>query len=176
MRTKRHHKTPQWTDSDRFTHIDVLLASPTEPMPADEVSRRVAIASHYLDELLTAPAPSVLAWRCCAMVGNVMEVLLDLGVVQDPDALLAEAFQALRVAATRNVSTGAAIRLTGPGIVAVRTLFREYGEILAQLPHRTVINAYRQTERRLRSIDAGVKRPGDYVAQIDGRSHTGSAP
>lgn len=170
MSTKRNHKRPRVPDGDRFTLVHELMASPVDPMPADEAAGRVRVAQHYLDELLTAPAPSVLAWRCCAMVGNVMEVLLELDIVQDPDVLLAEAFQALREAATRNVSTGAPIRLTGPGIVAVRTLFREYGEILAQLPHRTVINAYRQTERRLYAVDAGIKRAGDYVAQIDGRA------
>jgi hypothetical protein len=149
-----------------FTLMDEMLASPTEPMPADDAASRVAAALHHLERLATEPAPNVMEWRVCAMVGNFMEVLLELGIAQDPDGLLVDAFAALRAAAERNLRAGKTIRLTGPGLVAIRGLIRDFAEILEQAPHRTIIRAFRETDKRVRSLDRGGRRPSDYVAQV----------
>lgn len=166
----RRKRTYRLDPRDSFTMIDELMASPTEPMPAAMAADRVATAMRHFQQITTALAPTSLDWRCCAMIGNIMEVLLELEIVQDPDKLLQDAFQALRAAAGRNIAKGLAIRLDGPGMASVRTLIEQYGEILAAAPHRTIINAYRQTERRMVAMDAGKLRAGDYMAQIDGRA------
>ncbi len=102
MSTRRKKLPPPGRAGDSFTFMDELMASPIEPMPASDVASRVAAAQFHLERLATAPEPSVMDWRVCAMVGNVLEVMIELEIAQDPDGLLAEAFAALRAAGLRH--------------------------------------------------------------------------
>jgi hypothetical protein len=56
---------------------------------------------------------------------------------------------------------GGAIRLDGPGILAVRSVLEDYAAALEQLPHRTMVACHRETERRIAEIHAGHRRPHD---------------
>ena len=53
------------------------------------------------------------------------------------------------------------IRLDGPGIQAVRAVLEDYSAMLDVLPHRTVVQCHRKTERRMRKILYGVRQPHD---------------
>lgn len=171
MSTRRKRLPPPSRPGDMFTLMDEMLASPVNPMPVEDAAQRVAAALLHLERLATEPEPSVMDWRVCAMVGNFMEVLLELGIAQDPDGLLDDAFAELRAAAERNLRAGKTIRLTGTGLVKVRALIRDFGDILAEAPHRTMIRAFRETDKRVRSLDRGGARPTDYVVQLGaGRS------
>lgn len=167
MSTRRKRTPPVGRPGDMYTLMDEMLASPTAPMPASDAASRVAAALHHLERLATEPTPGVMDWRVCAMIGNVMEVMLELGLAQDPDGLLVDAFAELRAAAERNLRAGKTIRLSGTGLVKVRGLIRDFGDILEQAPHRTMIRVFRETDKRVRSLDRGGVRPTDYVAQIN---------
>lgn len=168
MSTRRKGTPRKFAASDMFTLAEVLVASPVDPMPAWDREKRKADADTHLIQLALADKPSILDWRVVAMCGNVVQVLLQQGAVQDEDGLLEEALQALREAATRTVQAGANIRLSGPGLSAVRSLVGQWGKLLDVLPHRTVLQAFREVHRRLVLMDAGQRQPGDFLAQIDG--------
>lgn len=167
MSHRRKQPARHFDHREMFTLAEVLTASPTEPMPAWDAQKRHADTARHFDNLAAAPEPTALDWRTVAMAGNVIEVLLERDILQDPDGLLAEAFAALRAAAYRARDLGK-IRLDGPGLVAVRAMVREWGEILAQCPHRTLLQAFREVYRRIQARDAGALRDGHLAAQLDG--------
>ncbi len=164
-RRKQHNR--RFDAREMFTLTDVLLASPTQPMPAADARQRHAATVHHLEQLATAPAPSPLDWRTVAMAGNVLEILLEQGVAQDPDGLLREAFDAMRAAARRHTTAGV-IRFSGPELRAVRAMVRDWGEILEMCPHRTLLQAFRRVYSDIQNRDASAIRNGDLVTQLDG--------
>jgi hypothetical protein len=159
-------KPARFNDREMFTLTEVLLASPVGPMPAADARQRYASTLVHLERLATAPDPSALDWRTVAMAGNVIEVLLGQGVVQDPDGLLYQAFEAMRAAARRHAA-GGAIRFTGPELVAVRAMVRDWGEILEQCPHRTLLQAFRRVYSDIQKSDASALQTGHLAAQLD---------
>lgn len=167
MSTRR--KPARFDAREMFTLTDVLLASPTAPMPAADARTRHRATEHHLDRLAAAPDPSSLDWRTVAMAGNVLEVLLGQGIAQDPDGLLYQAFEAMRAAARRHAA-GGAIRFTGPELVAVRAMVRDWGEILEQCPHRTLLQAFRRVYSDIQKSDASALQTGHLAAQLDGWS------
>lgn len=155
----KHPRQPAYRRT--YTQLDVLLASPTEPMPE-------AIRRHQLTRMWSGLAaierdadPSPDDWRVCSDAVNLMESLVDAGWVEDAQGLLHDAVQALAQAGRRHVSSGAAIRLDAAGIQAVRAVLEDYAAALEQLSHRTMIEAHRATEARIRAIHQGHKRPHD---------------
>jgi len=167
MSHRRKQATNRFDHREMFTLAEMLIASPTGPMPAWDAQKRHADTLHHLEQLATAPAPTALDWRTVAMAGNVMEVLMDQGIVQDPDGLLYQAFEALRAAA-RRFSAGGHIRCTGPELVAVRAMVRDWGEILEACPHRTLIQAFRRVYADIQKRDASAIKDGHLASQLDG--------
>jgi hypothetical protein len=51
--------------------------------------------------------------------------------------------------------------LDGEGIVAVRSILRDYAELIDVLPARTMVRAHRLTERRIHEILDGKRRAHD---------------
>jgi hypothetical protein len=162
----RRRKTP--APKDAYTLVDELMASPTAPMSAADAAVRVNAARRALEHIQTADKPAVMDWRTCAMVGNVIEVMLERGSAQDPDGLLADAQRALRQASERAIREGVPIRLTGPGLTAVTWMIDSFEEMLAVAPHRMMIRAFRETDKRIRELDRGARRPGDYIIKRTG--------
>ena len=143
-----------------YSQLDLMLASPTEPMP--EASRRHQLTRMWggLAAIERGAAPSTDDWRVCSDAVNLMESLVTAGWVQDAQGLLADAVQALAQAGRRHLA-GGAIRLDAAGIQAVRAVLEDYAAALAQIDHRTMIYAHRATEARIRDIHAGRKRAHD---------------
>jgi uncharacterized protein YyaL (SSP411 family) len=108
----------------------------------------------------TSPAPTTDDWRVCSDAVNLMETLVGQGVVSDDSGLLMDAVEALAVAGKRHLK-GAPIRLDARGIQSVRAVLEDYAAVLDAVPARTVIRAHRATEKRIRDILKGKRRPHD---------------
>lgn len=165
MSTKRKGSPAPPKPGESLTLVDEMLASPTEPMPAADAATRVAVARLHLERLQTMPSPGVMDWRVCAMVGNVIEVMIEFDLAQDPDGLLQDAQAALLEASERALTKGAPLRFTGRGLTAVTWLVDAFEALLAEAPHRTMVRVFRETDKRMRALSQGRRRPGDYIAK-----------
>ena len=148
------------------------MASPTEPIPAEDRRHQLTRMYNGLAAMETAPAPTTRDWRVVSDTVNLMETLTvtnngwwigcDKEPVQVKDAsgLLMDAVTALAMAGRRNLA-GGAIRLDGAGIHAVRAILADYADLLDVLPARVMIRCHRLTEKRLHELMAGKRKPHD---------------
>jgi hypothetical protein len=143
-----------------YTLLDVMTASPTEPTPSPKRLHQLTRMYAGLRAIEQEHAPVTDDWRVCSDAVNLMETLVTQGHVADGSGLLMDAITALALAGRRHVA-GGAIRLDGPGILAVRSVLEDYAAALEQLPHRTMVACHRETERRIAEIHAGHCRPHD---------------
>jgi hypothetical protein len=143
-----------------YTLLDVMSASPTEPTPAPKRLHQLTRMYAGLRAIEQEDAPATDDWRVCSDAVNLMETLVTQRHVDDGSGLLMDAITALALAGRRHVA-GGAIRLDGPGILAVRSVLEDYAAALEQLPHRTMVACHRETERRIAEIHAGHRRPHD---------------
>ncbi len=142
--------------------LDTLFARPDAPMPADKRRHQLTRMYGGLHSLETAPAPTPDDWRVVSDAVNLMETLVqDMHVCEDASGLLPDAVAALALSGARHLETGAAIRLDGQGIQAVRAVLADYSELLETLSERTMTECHRRTERRVADIHAGRSRPHD---------------
>lgn len=154
-----------------YTLMDELMASEKQAMPKASQHYQVERFRAALTALERAPTPSVTDWRIVSDAVNLMETLIKegpwpmlgggVGEVEDGRGLLMDAITALAIAGARHQQEGKPIRLDGPGMLALRGLVEDYAEILAALPHRTMILAHRKTEKRMRDIFQGKRKPHD---------------
>jgi hypothetical protein len=144
----------------RYTLLDVLQASATEPMSASSRLHQLTRMYGGLHALETAPEPTTDDWRVCSDAVNLMETLVEMKVVEDGSGLLMDAITALAHAGRRH-REGHSLRLDAPGIKAVRSVLEDYASVLEQLPARTMLQAHRLTEKRIHDILQGRKRPHD---------------
>jgi hypothetical protein len=135
----------------QYSLLDVLAASPTEPVSTAHRLHQLTIMHQGLLSIETAPEPTVNDWRVCSDAVNIMETLVDMKVVEDSSGLLNDAIRALAEAGRRQKS-GKAMRLDALGIQAVRAVLADYGDVLEQVPARTIIQAHRLTEKRIHEI------------------------
>lgn len=145
---------------ETYTHWHVLLASPTEPMPAAKRLHQLTAMWQGLRALETSDAPTTNDWRVCSDAVNLLETLVTQGTVQDNSGLLTDAVAALAMAGKRHIE-GGQIRLDGRGIQVVRAVLEDYAAVLSALPERVMVQCHRDTERRLRAILAGKRLPHD---------------
>lgn len=143
-----------------YSLLTEIAASPTQPLPLDIRTRQLTRMWSGLAAIEQAEQPSTDDWRILSDAVNLMETLVHLGEVEDSSGLLMDAITALAMAGKRNLA-GHAIRLDAFGIQAVRAVLEDYAAVIEQLPARTMIHCHRLTERRLRDILAGKKRPHD---------------
>lgn len=143
-----------------YSTMDVLLASPDNPMPQFKRNHHLTRMWQGLHELETAPAPTIADWTVVSDAINMMETLLVMGWTQDPDDTLTEATKAMKEAGRRH-KEGHALRLTGQGIQIIRGILEDYADTLEQLSHRVMVVAHRKTEQRLHEILDGKVQPHD---------------
>lgn len=151
---KRRRTTP-------FTHslLDVLLGKTDQPMPLAKRTHQLTRMWQGLAAIEQSTEPSFDDWRVCSDAVNLMETLVrTMHVAQDSSSLIDDAVAALAGAGRRHLG-GMALRLDAAGIQAVRAVLEDYAELLEQLPERTVLEAHRLTERRIREILAGKRQP-----------------
>ena len=148
------------TIKSTYSVMDMLIASPTAPMP--EAKRRHQLTRMYggLAAIEKDGHPTPDDWSVLSDAVNLMETLVLAGTVADERGLIADGIAALAMAGRRHFK-GGQIRLDGPGIAAMRAVLADYADLLDVLPARTVIACHRATEKRLREIMAGKKQAND---------------
>lgn len=154
----------------RYSLIDVMMASPTQPLPESHRSHQLMRMHQGLEAMEKAPQPTTDDWRVVSDAVNIMETLVtngpwpdcsgELVEIIDSSGLLQDAVTAMALAGKRH-KAGGNIRLDGAGIQAVRGVLADYSDILEAMPARTMIKAHRETERRIHEILAGKKKPHD---------------
>ena len=161
---RRKHAAPVFVYT--YSPIDLLLASPTEPMPLTFRTHQLSKMHEGLRAMQRDAQPTTEHWRVCSDAINLMETLvLDMQVATDPGGLLNDAVTAMALAGNRHRSHGQ-IRLDGPGIQAVSAVLDDYAALLDVLPERVVKAAHRRTEQRLQDILKNRQQPND-VEVID---------
>lgn len=143
-----------------YTLLHEISASPTEPLPQEWRTHQLINMWDGLHDLETHPTPGTNAWRVCSDAVNLMETLVEQREVEDAQGLLMDAITALAEAGKRHCA-GGVLRLSGPGMQAVRAVLKDYSEVIAVLSARTMIRAHRLTEKRIHDILAGRAKPHD---------------
>lgn len=154
---KRSHREAQ----PAVSLIHVMMADAVKPMSTNAYASQMAQMWLALAAIERAPQPTRNDWRLCSDAVNIMESLVDMEVVADEQGLLKDAVQALAEAGQRTIATGAVIRLTGPGMAAVRAVLEDYAQVLEQLPARTMMQAQRNTEKRILAMQRGLVKRHD---------------
>lgn len=128
-----------------YTNLDLLLASPVNPLPEKDRINYLTRIYEALHSLETAESPAKEDWQLCTDAVNIMETLVDMQACLDEDGLIQDAADALARAGKRFVESGK-IRLDGQGISAVRGVIQDYSMCLESFPARTMIEAHQKTE------------------------------
>jgi hypothetical protein len=131
--------------------MDVLMASPTDPLPQFKRTHQLTLMFEALRSLEQSPSPTNKDWETVNNAVLLMEALKDMGVVQDPEGLLDDAIEALGEAGFKAME-GSKLRLTGPAIQTLRGVLKDYSDVLDVLPARTMLTAHRKAERRVMKI------------------------
>jgi hypothetical protein len=145
----------------RYTLLDEMAASPTEPLPLSWKTYQLTRMYEGLAAMEKAPSPTTDDWRVVSDAVNLMETLIEtMQVCEDSSGLLMDAITAMAHAGRRNTA-GGAIRLDGAGIQAVRAVLEDYAALLDVLPARAMIRCHRLTEKRLHELLDGKRKPHD---------------
>lgn len=175
----------------RYTLLDEMTASCTEPLPESWRMHQLTKMYQSLNQLEQGQNPTPDDWRICSDAVNLMETLITSGsffhVKTDPETghewkepipgmwhgcdggpvQITDANGLLMDAITalamagRRNKEGKTLRLDGAGIVAVRAILQDYSDLIEVLPARVIVRCHRLTEKRLHEILEGKKRPHD---------------
>ena len=126
----------------------VMLASPDKPMQPSRYRHQLTRMHLAMSSITSGESPTDEDWRLIADAINLVETLVLQGVAQDESGLLHDAITAM-AEAYRADQDSARMRLTGPGLAAIRAVLADWGACLEQLPERTVIEAHIATDRRI---------------------------
>lgn len=134
-----------------YSFWDVLVADPYKPIPEEKRQRQLTRMYIALDQIEKGDNPTV---DDLALVSDAVELTNrfyygGMTTFEQDDglnSLLVEARRALLDAYVRHQS-GAAIRLTGTGMQAVREVMSYYYQVLHTVPERVVIQLHRATEK-----------------------------
>lgn len=148
-----------------YSHWHVLFASPDEPIPKAKRVYQLTRMYNALKNMETAETVTDDDWSCLSDCAMLMEALYDMQVIQDPDDIIKDSFEALGKSAYRKFN-GRPIRLDGPDIQIIRLLLSEYANALEQLPARTMIAAHRKAEKQAEAI-ARSKKIADMYRAMD---------
>ena len=140
--------------------MDVMMASPDRPMNPERRRHQVTRMWDGLASIETAPAPTTEDWRVCSDSVNLMETMVTMQIVEDENGLIDDAVTALAMAGRRHMKNGV-IRLDARGMQAVRAVLEDYASVTEQISERTLIQVHRNTEKRIREILTGRKKPHD---------------
>ena len=161
--TRRHReeggmKAP--THHIRCNPINILMASPTEPMP--DVDRKLLIAVYraLLDRLFVADDTTVTDWNHVNFAVNWVQAMCENEYAEYTDELL-EVRRHLRIALQRFYRENKPIRITAEGFQVVDSLLSELDDVLQQLSHRQSLKLMAYTAKREMEMRRGKCRAGD---------------
>ncbi len=143
-----------------YSHLDVLMADPVKPTPEFKRTYQLTRMWQGLHTLETTTTGTVDDWSVVSDAINIMETLLEMGWLADPDNLLEESMQAMSNAGHRH-QDGQPLQLTKEEGNVIHGLLEDYASALEQLPYRVMITAHRKTQQRIHEILDGKLRPQD---------------
>ena len=145
----------------RYTLLDEMTASPTEPLPQAWRTHQLTKMYQGLHNLEQGEDPQPNDWRLVSDAINLVETLAqEMKVCEDGSGLLMDAITAMAKAGRRS-KAGQNLRLDGEGIVAVRSILSDYAELIDVLPARVMVRCHRLTEKRIQDMLDGKRRPHD---------------
>lgn len=153
----RRRRTPA---ASMYSLMHELMASGTQPMPQALRTHQLSRMYGGLRAMEIAPDPTTDDWRVVSDAVNLMETLVNMKLCEDTSGLLLDAVTALALAGKRH-RAGQHLRLDALGIQAARAVLEDYAQVLAALPHRTMVRCHRLTEQRLHGILAGKRLAHD---------------
>jgi len=119
-----------------YTHMDVLMASPTEPLPPKKRQYQMDLMRKSLDNCKTKSTLMDIAVLATAV--DLMATLCDMGHLQDAEKALEDAMCALMQDNFNDIE----VRM-------FEGILEDYQMVMDSLPARTMIAAHRETEKRL---------------------------
>lgn len=134
------------------TQWDVLTASPDKPMEPARYRNQLTKMHLSLDAIARSESPERSDWHALTDAVNLVDTLVRQGHAADTDGLLQDAVDSMGKAWQRFDKTGQPMRLDGIGLAAMRAILADWHTCLQQLPERTIIVAYIETERRIRAM------------------------
>lgn len=143
-----------------YSLLEEMAASPTEPLPERLRQWQLTGMRASIEAMRADPAPMREHWLLIADMVNLLESLVELGELKDDGGWIAESAKELALSAKRS-HEGKALRLTGPGLVAVENALEGYEMAVNALPARTMVRAHRRTEKRISEIRSGKRRSAD---------------
>ena len=129
-----------------YSMLDLMMASPKEPLSKEKRVYQLTKMFEGLDSLERGESASPVDWEWVSDAVLMMGTLRDMGLVEDSENLIEDAFDALGRAGSRRLQ-GKSLRLDGPGIKALRAVLEDYASVLDMLPARTMISAHRKAEK-----------------------------
>ena len=127
-----------------------MFASKDEPLTKEKQNRQLGHMKRGLANLQHSPDPIFEDWEVISDAVNMMETLLHMGMVEDPDDAIGEAVAALGKTGDRCLR-GQPLRLDGPAIGLLKGVLEDYEMVLENIPARTMIMAHRATEKRVQA-------------------------
>jgi kynureninase len=124
-----------------YTHWDVLLASPTDPLPVKKQKHQMALMRKALENCKTKP--EVMDIAALATAVDLMVTLCDMGHLEDADNALEDAMVALMQESLNDIE-----------VKTFEGILEDYEMVMESLPARTMIMAHRATENRIKRIAA----------------------
>jgi kynureninase len=119
-----------------YSHWDVLLASPTEPLPLKKRQYQMGLMLKALENCKTNPSVQDIAALSTAV--DLMNTLCDMGHLEDKEKALEDAMIALMHENLNDIE----VRM-------FEGILEDYQMVMDNLPARTMIAAHRETEKRL---------------------------
>ena len=119
-----------------YTHWDVLLASPTEPLSLKKRQYQMDLMRKALENCKTKPSVQDIAALATAV--DLMDTLREMGHLEDSQKALEDAMIALMQDNFNDIE----VRL-------FEGILEDYQMVMDNLPARIMIAAHRETEKRL---------------------------
>ena len=119
-----------------YTHWDVLMASPTDPLPLKKRQYQMNLMRQALENCKTKP--SVMDIAALSTAVDLMNTLCDMGHLEDADKALEDAMIALMHDSFNDIE----VRM-------FEGILEDYQMVMDNLPARVMIAAHRATEKRL---------------------------
>lgn len=157
-----------------YTLIDEMMASTTQPLPADKIRHQLSRMYQGMAALETSEKPTVDDWQVVSDAVNMLDTLTqnnggwwldcdgDPVQIKDSSGLLPDAVAALAMAGRRHFEHGV-IRLDAKGIATIRAVLEDYAALIEVLPARVMIKCHRKTEKKLHDIMRGKPQPHDVI-------------
>ena len=145
-----------------YTLMDEMMASTTQPLPAQKIRHQLSRMYSGLHSLETADRPTMDDWQVVSDAVNMLETFVEKGICEDQTGLLSDAVSALAMAGRRHFEHGV-IRLDAKGIATIRAVLEDYAGLIEILPARVMIHCHRKTEKRLHDMILGKAKPHDVI-------------